>query len=421
MGVKRRSPAILPGRLRAAVVALALLMPVAPARGDELFEVFVTATDMSGTPDLLVGGSSFPDLLNDLINSQGAFASFAGVAFSADVTFAGVANAINVTFDPVTGNATLTFTILGPGAQTFTFGGADLFGQIEQFLQDNLSGQLTAFLNAINTLSLVAVTDGTPLSTTALSADFIFNRFGLHADLTAAEKLAAAGGREPGVRTRIDAYYEDIDTDVGSGNSYAIAPSVEFVFSETLSLAFLFPIAYHEIEGAQIVNFHANVALPITLAAPGDGGMGFRITPFATFAASGSVDLVAGGMIGGGGVVSTATIESGGLTVSFSNQLSFHEGITLRYEDYKFDPGVSQQILKNGVKISHTFGDHWYAYTTVTETMFLQPAAVDEFLSTGAGFGYRGPGGVNFNFGYSGIVHNAYNSHQIRLSLQMPF
>ena len=418
MGVKRRSPAILPGRLRAAVVALALLVPVAPARGDELFEVFVTGP---GLPmDLLVGGSSLPDLINALINQQGAFASLAGEVFTASITFAGVADAITITFDGVS-EATLTFTILGPGAPTFTFSGADLFAQIEQFLQDNLSGQLTAFLNAINTLSLVAVTDGSPLSTTALSADFIFNRFGLHADLTAAEKLAAAGGREPGVRTRIDAYYEDIDTDVGSGNSYAIAPSVEFVFSETLSLAFLFPIAYHEIEGAQIVNFHANVALPITLAASGDGGMGFRITPFATFAASGSVDLVAGGMIGGGGVVSTATIESGGLTVSFSNQLSFHEGITLRYEDYKFDPGVSQQILKNGVKISHTFGDHWYVYTTVTETMFLQPAAVDEFLSTGAGFGYRGPGGVNFNFGYSGIVHDAYNSHQIRLSLQMPF
>ena len=160
VGVKRGRPAILSGRLRAMVVVLALLVPVAPVRGDELFEVFVTATDLSGTPDLLVGGSSFPDLLNDLINAQGAFASFAGVAFSADVTFAGIANAINVTVDPMTGDATLTFTILGPGAPTFTFSGADLFGQIEQFLQDNLSGQLTAFLDAINTLSLVAVTDG---------------------------------------------------------------------------------------------------------------------------------------------------------------------------------------------------------------------------------------------------------------------
>ncbi len=418
MGVKRRSPAILPGRLRAVVVALALLVPVAPARGDELFEVFVTGP---GLPmDLLVGGSSLPDLIDALINQQGAFASLAGEVFTASITFAGVADAITITFDGVS-EATLTFTILGPGAPTFTFSGADLFAQIEQFLQDNLSGQLTAFLNAINTLSLVAVTDGSPLSTTALSAEYIFNRFGLHADLTAAEKLAAGGGREPGVRTRLDAYYEDIDTNVGSGNSYAIAPSVEFVFSETLSLAFLFPIAYHEIEGAQIVNFHANIALPITFAAPGGGGLGFRVTPFGTFAASGSIDLVAGGMIGGGGVVSTATVETGALTVSFSNQLSFHEGITLRYEDYKFDPGVSQQILKNGVKISHTFGDHWYAYTTVTGTMFLQPAAVDEYVSTGGGFGYRGPGGVNFSFGYSGIVDDAYSSHQLRLSLQMPF
>ncbi|MHC4767648.1 MAG: hypothetical protein ACYTEI_02925, partial [Planctomycetota bacterium] len=161
-----------------AIVALvAAWLPVSPARAVDLFEIFVTPTDGSGVPDLTVGGWELPELLEDLVNAQGAFASFSGAAFSADIAFAGIANAINVTVDPATQTATLTFTVLGADAQTFTFTGIDLWQQIEDFLQDNLAEQLSEFINAINTLSLVAVTDGTPLSTTALSADYIFDRF----------------------------------------------------------------------------------------------------------------------------------------------------------------------------------------------------------------------------------------------------
>ncbi|MHC4447023.1 MAG: hypothetical protein ACYSXF_04470 [Planctomycetota bacterium] len=405
-----------------AVALAAVLVPGARAEAD-LFEVLVTGTGGSPPPDLLVGGSSLPDLINGLINQQGVFAPFAGEEFTASITYAGVADAITVTFDPTAGEATLTFSILGPGAPTFTFGGGDLFGQIESFLQNNLAGQLGAFLEAINALSLVAVTDGTPLSTTARAADFVFDRFALHNDLTAAEKRAA--GEEPrpsGWQMRVDGYYEQIETDVGDGTSYAIAPSFELVFTDHVALALMFPVSYHEIEGSEVVNIHANAALPITVLHPEPGlPVGLRVTPFVTFAAAGSVDMVAGSLLTGGGVNGVAQFELGDLTVSLAGQFTFYESLTLRYQDYEFDPGISQQILKGGIKLTHTLGDDWYVYGSVTETMFVDQAAIGDYLSPGAGIGYRDRTGANFSLGYRGDIASGYDSHQLRMTLQFAF
>ena len=210
------------------IAVAAILVPATPVRAIDLFQILVTNTDGSGVPDLLVGGSSLPDLLNNLVNMTGAFAVVDGVEWNADITFMGVQDAINVTFDPVAGEATLTFSLLGGAAETFVFNGGNLAEQIENFLQGQLSQQVQAFLNAINTLSLVAVTDGSPMSTTALSARYIYDRFGLHADLTAREQDEFdLANDEVGLRGRVDAYYDRITTDAGEGNSIAVASSLQ--------------------------------------------------------------------------------------------------------------------------------------------------------------------------------------------------
>lgn len=400
------------------------MLPVSAARGD-LFEIFVMAPG-GEVADLFVGGSSLPDLVTNLMNSQGAFAGFVGIDFNASVTFLGIPDAIEVTFDAGTGEATFKFTLLGPLAQEFTFTGADLAGQIEQFLQDQLNQEIQAFLAAINTLSAVAVTDGSPMSTTALSASFVYDRFGLHADLTAAQKKAeqADQGKEPeyGFRGRVDIYYDTITTDVSSGNSFAIAPSLEYILSEQVSVGLLFPITYHDIGGAQILNVHANLAIPIYLIPPSDiGGVSLRITPFGTLAGSGSVDLIAGGLIGGGGILSTVTFDLGELMISATSQLSFHEGITLRYQGFEFDPGVSQRIFKGGIKLTQTIGDNMFFYGAITYSSFLEPAAIDNYLSPAAGIGFRAENGLNFSIGYSGDIADNFESHQLQARFQLPF
>ena len=264
------------------------------------------------------------------------------------------------------------------------------------------------------------------MSTTALSASYVYDRFGLHADLTAAQKSAehADQDNEPeyGVRGRVDVYYDTINTDIGSGNSIAIVPSLEYVLSDRVSVGLLFPIAYQEIGDAQILNVHANLAVPIYLIPPSDdGSMSLRITPFGTLAGSGSVDLIAGGLIGGGGILSTVTFDLGELTISATSQLSFHEGITLRYEGFEFNPGVSQRIFKGGIKLTQTIGDNMFIYGAITYSSFLEPAAIDDYLSPAGGIGFRLENGLNFTIGYSGDIADDYESHQVSAKFQLPF
>ncbi|MHC4141853.1 MAG: hypothetical protein ACYSUF_08260 [Planctomycetota bacterium] len=405
------------------VLVAALLLPAPKAAAVDLFEIFVVNTDGSGIPDLTVGGWELPELLEDLINAQGAFASFSGAAFSADITFAGIPNAINITVDPATQTATLTLTLLGPGAQTFTFTGAQLWKQIEDFLQDNLSDQLAEFINELNSLSLVAVTDGTPLSTTALSADYIFDRFALHDDLTRSERRAAAAEElDIGLRGRFDAYYSNIDTDVADGYSLALAPSMEYIFNRDLSLGFLFPITFTDIEGAEILNAHIDVALPWRLLHPNENSpLGLRVTPFGSLALSGSVDMVSGAVIAAGGVQGTATLELNDVTLSASLQYSAHESLALRYESWEFDPDVSQQIFKAGGKVTQRIGDDFYIYGTFVYTQFLQDAAIDDWITPGGGFGYRLQNGLNLSVGYTGDIADGYDSHNLRATFQLPF
>lgn len=410
-------------RGRILVILAALLLWTPTARAADLWEIVVTNTDGSGIPVLVVGGSSLPDLLSELVNAQGAFTSFSGAAFSASISFAGIDNVITITVDPSTQTATLTFTVLGAAAQTFTFTGGDLQGQLEQFLEDNIAQQLTAFINKINTLSLIAVTDGSPLSTTARSATYVFERFGLHADLTAWERRQVDG--EPfrtGLRGRLDTVYSNITTDVGNGSSVSLVPSLEWVLSPEVSIALLVPINYTEIEGADILNVQASLAVPIRVISPSDESpLGLTLTPFGTLAAAGSVDLVSGGLIGGGGLLGTVNLDFTRVRVSFSSQYSVHEGITMRYEDFEFDPGVSQQIWKNGIKTTLNVGESFYVYGTVTYTQFLKDAAVDTYWTPGAGFGFRSPNGFNLTFGYSGDFDDGYRSDQVRFTVQLPY
>jgi hypothetical protein len=409
--------------IRILVVVAAALLPTAPARALDLFEIFVTNTDGSGIPDLVVGGSSFPDLIEDLINAQGDFAAYAGAAFSADVTFLGVPNAINVTVDPATQTATLTFTALGAGAQTFVFTGTDLWAQIEQFLQDNLAQQLTAFLQIINELSLVAITDGTPLSTTALSADYVFDRFALHPDLTVAERQAAdAQADKTGLRVRLDAFAGSISTDVVSGYNISLLPSLEWVITKDLSFGLLVPVVYTNLDGADVLNVQFDAVMPWTIIhRTPENPFNLRVAPFGTLALSGSLDLVAGGIFAGGGVLGSTSVQLGGLTITAAGQIAWYESISLRYEGYEFDPGVSQQVAKVGVKLTQDIGENFYVYASYVFTSYLQPAAVDQWQTPGIGLGWRVPSGLNLTVGYSADLADGYQSQNLRATLQLPF
>ncbi len=115
----------------------------------------------------------------------------------------------------------------------------------------------------------------------------------------------------------------------------------------------------------------------------------WQLTPFGGANASASKDMLAGGLIANGGLNSVLAYDFGSFTLSMGNHFSLHEGIPLTYESYKFDPGVSQQILKNGLKLDVPIGQRWIFDVYAIHTKFMTSAALDQYFTLGGELGYR--------------------------------
>lgn len=429
----------------------------APALAQDLFEVVVTPDDPT-VMGITAGDSSLLDLTESLIDTSGAFASLAGEDFGASLRYAGVDDAIQFRLENNGTRAELTFPTLG---ETFVFDEADgdVETQIEDFFKTDGGKTIAAFLKDMNRRSVVAVTDGNPLSTTARNAHYKFNRFGAHYDMTRREKRIARGengappamglwrqpegageapgpapsasrssqgwivsGSESGLRARIDGHIGIIDTDAGDGTTATLAASGELRFNRHLGVALSMPISYHEVEGADVINAGVHLDVPIAFIVPQNpNGFTWQLTPGALVAGAASIDMVAGGTFWGLGATNLLSYEHNGWNFSFATQFTHYESIELSVDEYDFDPDLSQDVLINGGRVTAPIGDNAYAYGGLAYTRFLEDAAVEDYFTPAIGVGYRSGNGFDFRLGYEGDFGDGYTSHGARVGLAIPF
>lgn len=401
----------------AAVLALALASPA--LADDDLFSVMVAPTGAGPAP-ITVADSSVIDLSNHLIDTTGAFAPFFGVAFQASLTYADVPNAIVFTMSA--DRQTATLQLLGQPVRTFSAANGSLSDQIEDYLRGDRGGKrdLRRFFDELNRRSLVAVTDGNPLASTARAAQYVFDRFGLRADDPALEPRGGDGNSDAdGFSFRMDSTGGAIRTDAGDGSSFTFAPSFQFRFNERFALVAAVPVEAHEIEGSSVgfVGFH--VTAPIRVVLPSEGlPLLWQVTPSVGSLFSASEDFVAGGLLSTAGVTSLLSLGLKDWTFSMVNHLSFYEGEKIKGDDWEWESGVSQGILKNGAQVAWRFAEHWHAYAGLTYSNFLDDARVDHWWSPGAGIGYRTAGGFAIVAGYEANLAADYQTHRGKLTLQ---
>ncbi|MEQ9096815.1 MAG: hypothetical protein RIE32_11190 [Phycisphaerales bacterium] len=466
-----------------AAAGLACLSPT--ARGDDLFRVMVVADDpMVGT--LSVGGSSVPDLVEDLLDTQNDFAIFDGEAFAASLRYAGVDDAISFTLSDDGDRATLQF--LGREGDPLVFmtdATGDVEDQIVDFLEKEGSATVADFLKEINQRSLVAVTDGNPQSTTARMASYKYDRFGKHQDLTRLERRimrgeivqpAAAspgvfrttrqeqtgdmqavgdasgfgqdGSRDPasdpmqmesapvgsasmqwfqpgsdrGLRIRFDAQAGISDADGLETTFVNLAGSLEYRVNRFWGVAASFPISYYDVEGADVFTAGAHLDVPIRLIQQEDGkGFTFQIAPGALIAGSGSYEMVSGGLFWGVGGTALASYEVGDWLFSGAASYTHFDSISLELSEFEFDPALTQDYVRVGGKASYHIGDNAYVFAGGSYSDFLDDAAVDNYYSPTAGFGFRTGGGFNVRLAYEGDFGDDYEAHKVQLGVQLPF
>ena len=454
------------------------------ALGEDLFRVLVVADDpMVGS--LLVGGSSVPDLVEDLLDTQNDFAIFDGQDFSASLRYAGVDDAISFTLSDDGDRATLQF--LGREGDPLVFTAdatGDVEDQIVEFLESEGSDTVADFLKEINARSLVAVTDGNPQATTALMGSYKYNRFGKHQDLTRLERRIMRGevvqpqaptpgvfqvdgqeqdgemqsvggtsglsqdaaqdgtgemagegppvgaahvqwfkpGSDRGLRIRFDAQAGIADADGLESTFVNLSGSLEYRVNRYWGIAASFPISYYDVEGADVFTAGAHVDIPIRLIQQDDGkGFTFQVAPGALIAGSGSYDMVSGGLFWGVGGTALASYEIDDWLFSGAATYTHFDSISLEVSEFEFDPDLTQDFVRVGGKASYHIGDNAYVFGGLSYSDFLDDAAVDNYYSPTAGFGMRTGGGFNVRLAYEGDFGDDYEAHKVQLGVQLPF
>lgn len=455
----------------------------ARAHADDLFRILVNPDDpMVGA--LSVGASSLPDLVEDLLDRRGSFSMFDGEAFGASLRFGGVDDAIIFTLNDAGTRATLQF--IGRDGPPLVFdaaAGEDVEDQVLDFLEKDGTATVADFLKTINRRSLVGVTDGNPLATTAQMGTYKYNRFGKHQDLTRLERrimrgevlqpggapspgaFSAIGGRqerdvpavggsttfeqeqdingrmqtegapvgaahvqwfEPGtdrgLRVRIDAQGGIADADGLETTFVNVSGSFEYRLNRFVGVAASFPISYYDVEGADVFTAGAHLDVPIRLIQRDDGkGFTFQVAPGALIAGSGSFDMISGGLFWGVGATAMASYEMDDWLFSAAVSYTHFDSISLEIDEFEFDPDLTQDFVRVGGKATYALGDHAYVFAGASYSDFLDDAAVDNYYSPTAGIGVRTAGGFNVRLAYEGDFGDDYEAHKVQLGVQLPF
>ena len=341
--------------LRYVFILVAAVLLTAPQSGaaEDLFDVTATGGGFTRS----VSGSSVVDLINNAINATDTFSVFQGTAFTADLNYAGVPSAIQFTTNASGTSATLSI----PSANfTRTFSGstrADTEQQLEDFLKTDASGVITDFYKAVNSQSLVAVTDGNPQSATALAARDTFQLYGVMVARTNEERenqkeLVGVSGFDAVIN------FGSFTANGIHGTSYSLPLTMPFRLSPRVGLNLEVPLTYEKIGGARVFGSGFIAGVPIQIMkASNSSAWSWQITPFAGMTGSASKEMAAGGLLSIAGAASVVARDFQRVTISMGNMFSSHSGIPLSVAGYRFDPGVNQTIFKNGGKVDLPIGE----------------------------------------------------------------
>lgn len=383
---------------------------------------------------MTVGSSSFPDLLNDAINAEAEFAVLDNRDSIYLLDYAGVENAMRFTINAAGTQADFEIPIIEFRRVFIAADREELDQQIEDFLKDEGADVYQRFLEAINRSSLVAISDGNPSSTTAIMSQTIFEEVGFGGDESITEALQAAeiGQRNSVGLMAILGRFKARDFD---GRYYSLPLSFGHKFTDRIRAKFNIPLVYQEVEDAQIFNAGLMISIPFTVIGvaqsrsssknlePGDrlSRLRWDLAPTAGLAAGGSPDYAAGSVMYVGALTSMLSYDFEGFKLTMGNHLSFLEGQTTDVDGYEVGGDVSQQILKNGLKLSVPFQSRWTGEIYGIHTKFLEDAAVEDFVTVGAQVGIRlfssgssGNTGVII-LGVVGDFGDDYDSWRLRL------
>jgi len=354
------------------------------------------ATDLFGVEATYGGGtitqtaSSLPDLVEALIDNQGAFTPLAGNNFTGSLTYYGLPGAVAI---QVQGETQLTITSPLTGLNK-TFTGTsrrDLEDQLTDWLLKEGGSEASKLIAAAAENSAAAITDGNPSSVTARMADRAFGTFALFPATRVMRGSVPGGHCAIWFHTR----QSQADTPVGTVDSAAYELDLPWWlnFGRNVSLIGNGSGQYLDDEGTAIYGAGGDLGLGIRpLVRDEENRIGWQITPFAGLQGVGTYDGATGGLLNEFGVASRLEFQlTDDILLIVANQYSHLGSMKLEIEGVNIDPKVKQDVLKNGLMLDAPLwkAASLYASGFFVDTRFLQDAAVDNYQTLGAGLSLR--------------------------------
>jgi hypothetical protein len=252
--------------------------------------------------------------------------------------------------------------------------------------------------------------DGSPISATALLTNTAFYGFGTPADRT------LASGRNSLIGIFFDV--SEFDIKGQKGETYTFPVTGAFKISDRLRLNYAIPLQYVKLSHVQLFQGGLSVNVPIGVVISSAGQpWSWDIVPTLAFAEAGDKEW-----IGGGALTNLLCYRFKSLILAYGNYSSLFEGHRWTFDDVNFEKRVSQQIMKNGLKVTTQFGN-WVFDAYGIYTQYFQSAAISSYFTIGGEIGrhfiwsYKGiPIGLGFvSVGFYTEQGNRFSSGHIQL------
>ena len=243
----------------------------------------------------------------------------------------------------------------------------------------------------------IHLSDGTPVSTTALIADYTFYGFGSLAERTALGLVDEESAKPNAISFTFDS--GEFDVEGHQGKTYTIPIAGGFRINDRARFDYEIPLQYITLEGTGLMQAGLTLDLPFkAILRSANQPWSWDVTPTVAFASSGSREI-----IGGGALSNLLAYRWRGITITYGNYISFFEGDVLTENDPKFPTGVNQQIMKNGLRLDIPVAESWLIDLYGIQTQFFQSATVSSYVTLGAELGHHffwKAGDQNLDLGY---------------------
>jgi fibronectin-binding autotransporter adhesin len=264
----------------------------------------------------------------------------------------------------------------------------------------------------------IHLSDGTPNSTTALLADYTFYGFG---SLSERMALGLSPAEETGKNNAVSLTFDagEFDFQGQHGQTYTIPIAGGFKINERVRLDYEIPLQYITLDRTALFQAGLTLDLPVKVIIPSvDQPWSWIVTPTTALASSGSREI-----IGGGALTNVFAYQWHGITATYGNYISIFEGDVLTSSDPNFPTGVSQQIMKNGLRLDLPIGKSWIVEGYGIYTHFFQSATVSSYVTFGAEVGHHfawNLEGQNIDLGYLSLgmyseIGNRYSSGHVQI------